>query len=136
MFRVLLTRLLPNLFPSSTNRSRSTPHSFSYAGKGTNEWTPTHSGKGAAHEFHLSNISAGRSRALASEEYILQGAHDSKEGSERLASLKDEERERVNKGEGIKLTTTYGIKYDDDESVMEAGDSMGSRKISHDGISK
>lgn len=139
MFGVILATVLPSIFPASTFRSSHTPGAFSYAGKGTNNWTPSHSGKGYTHEIHMADITAGTGISLAkeSEKHFPEGSEEGKMrgGEIGLSSMKSDDVEKVIKGEGIKLTTTYRVKYDDEESLIDTRQSHKS-KVSMEGSTR
>jgi hypothetical protein len=106
MFRMPLARAFPRFFTSMSNSRTGMsnyPGSFSKAGIGKNDWTPSQSGVGSK-DVHLTSVIGGRE--TGSEEYILQDRDDQFVGS-------------ANRGQ-ITKTTHFSVKYDDEASVVSA----------------
>ena len=101
MCRMPLQRMFPKFFPG-TEPTRPSKTTFSHAGSGKNDWTPSRQ-EWSTNRSALGSISVGGK--AGSEEYIL---HDRPTVVER-----DEQGARA----GIQKTTQFSVQYDDVPSI-------------------
>jgi hypothetical protein len=103
MCRMPLQRMFPKLFPG-TEPTRPSKNTFTHAGSGKNEWTPTSQQERSKNRSQLASVTSGGKGG--SEEYIL---HD------RNPSYLEREERGVKSG--IQKTTQFSVKYDDARSI-------------------
>lgn len=107
MCRMPLQRMFPKLFPG-TEATRPSKNTFTHAGSGKNDWTPSQQER-SRNRSALASVSAGGK--AGSEEYIL---------NDRPTYLEREERRT-----GIQKTTQFSVKYDDARSIASGEQTPG-----------
>jgi hypothetical protein len=100
MCRMPLQRLFPKLFPG-TEPTRPSKNTFTHAGSGKNDWTPSSQLERSRTGSALASVSAGGK--AGSEEYILQDRPTYPEREERRT--------------GIQKTTQFTVRYYDARSI-------------------
>jgi hypothetical protein len=101
--------MFPKLFPG-TEPTRPSKNTFTHAGSGKNDWTPSQQER-SRNRSTLASISAGGK--AGSEEYILHDRPTNMDREERAAKV------------GIQKTTQFSVKYDDARSVASGEQTPG-----------
>ena len=109
MCRMPLQRMFPKLFPG-TEPTRPSKNTFTHAGSGKNDWTPSQQTR-SKDRSQLASVSAGGK--AGSEEYILHDRPNYQEREERAVKT------------GIQKTTQFSVKYDDAGSIVSGEQSLG-----------
>lgn len=112
MCRMPLQSMFPKIFPG-TEPSRPSKYTFTHAGSGKNDWTPSQQER-SRNRSQLASVTAGGKGDSGSEEYIL---HDRNPAYP--------EREEMGVRTGIQKTTQFSVKYDDARSVTSGEQTPG-----------